>query len=118
MTFTRALKKRSAADYWLAGLLALPCLGNVSHFIGFAGVYDAYPDLSFFPFDNPFAIGTAIYLYVQTLTNSERRFTRRDFLLFIPALAFYAYQFLIFLQPLSFKNWYDDVVACRHRSSN
>lgn len=106
----RGLKKRSSADYWLAALLVLLCLGNVTHFIGFAGVYDAYQDLSFFPFDNPFAVGAVIYLYVQTLTNSERRFTRRDFLLFIPALVFYTYQFLIFLQPLSYKNWFDDAM--------
>lgn len=106
----RGLKKRSAADYWLAGLLVLLCLGNVSYLIGFAGVYDAYQDLSFFPFENSFAVGAVIYLYVQTLTNFERKFTRRDFLLFIPALVYYAYQFLIFLQPLSFKNWFDDAV--------
>jgi hypothetical protein len=106
----RGAKRRSSADYWLAALLVLLCLGNVSHFIGFAGVYDAYQDLSFFPFDNPFAIGASIYLYVQTLTNSERRFTHRDLLLFTPALVFYAYQFLIFLQPLAFKNWFDGAV--------
>lgn len=106
----RGLKKKSAADFWLAGLLVLLCLGNVSHFIGFAGVYDAYQDLSFFPFDNPFAIGAVIYLYVQTLTNSARKFTGRDALLFIPALVFYVYHFLIFLQPLSYKNWFDDAV--------
>lgn len=106
----RGLKKQSAADYWLAGLLVLLSLGNVSHFIGFAGVYDAYQSLSFFPFDNPFAVGAVIYLYVKTLTNSERTFTRRDFVLFTPALVYYAYQFLIFLQPLSFKNRFDDTV--------
>jgi AraC-like DNA-binding protein len=106
----RGLKRRSSSDYWLAALLVLLCLGNVSHFIGFAGVYDAYQGLSFFPFDNPFAIGAVIYLYVQTLTNSERKFTHRDFLLFTPALAFFTYHFLIFLQPLSFKNWFDDAV--------
>lgn len=106
----RGLKKQSTADYWLAALLVLLCLGNVAYFIGFAGVYDAYPNLSFFPFDNPFAVGAVIYLYVQTLTNVERKFTRRDFLLFIPALAYFTYRFLIFLQPLDFKNWFDDAV--------
>ncbi len=106
----RGWRRRSAADFWLAVLLVLLCLGNVTYFIGFAGVYDAYPSLSFFPFDNPFAFGATIYLYVQTLTNSERKFTRRDFLLFIPALVYFAYRFLIFLQPLDFKNWFDDAV--------
>lgn len=106
----RGWKRKSASDYWLALLLALLCLGNVSYFIGFAGVYDAYPNLSFFPFDNPFAVGAVIYLYVQTLTNSEKKFAPGNFLLFIPALVYYAYQFLIFLQPLGFKNWFDDAV--------
>lgn len=106
----RGRRRRSTADYWLAALLVLLCLGNMPHFIGFAGVYDAYRDLSFFPFDNPFAVGAVIYLYVQTLTNSERVFTRRDLPLFAPALVYYAYRFLIFLQPLSFKDWFDDAV--------
>lgn len=106
----RGLKKQSTADYWLAALLVLLCLENVSHFIGFAGVYDAYPNLSYFPFDNPFAVGAVIFLYVLTLTNSERNFTSQDFLLFIPALTYYCYRFLVFLQPISFKNWFDSTV--------
>ncbi len=106
----RGWRRRSTADYWLAALLVLLCLGNVPHFIGFAGVYDAYRDLSFFPFDNPFAVGAVIYLYVRTLTNSERLSARRVLLLFAPALVYYAYRFLVFLQPLSFKDWFDDAV--------
>lgn len=103
----RGLKKHSASDYWLAGLLVMLSLDNVPHFIGFAGVYDAYHDLSYFPFENPFAIGAIIYFYVQTLTESARKFSRRDFLLFIPALVYFTYRTLIFLQPLSFKDWFD-----------
>lgn len=106
----RGWKRRGTADYWLAALLVLLCLGNVPHFIGFAGVYDAYRDLSFFPFDNPFAVGAVIYLYVRTLTNSEGLSARRGLLLFAPALVYYAYRFLVFLQPLSFKDWFDDAV--------
>jgi len=106
----RGLKKHSTCDFWLAGLLVLLSLDNVPHFIGFAGVYDAYHDLSYFPFENPFAIGAIIYLYVQTLTKSERAFSRRDILLFLPALGYFAYRTLIFLQPLSFKDWFDDKV--------
>lgn len=62
----RAVQKHSAADSWLAALLVLLCLENVPHFIGFAGIYDAHPNLSYFPFANPFAVGPVIFLYVLT----------------------------------------------------
>jgi hypothetical protein len=51
-----------------------------------------------------------IYLYVRTLTNSEGMPARRALLLFAPAFVYYAYRFLVFLQPLSFKDWFDDAV--------
>ena len=106
----RGVKKQSTADFWLAGLLVLLCLENVPHLIGFAGIYDAHPNLSYFPIENPFAVGAVIFLYVMTLTNSERKFTRKDSLLFIPALIYYCYRFIVFLQPINFKNWFDSAV--------
>ena len=109
----RSFRRKNQSDFWLAALLILLCLSTISDFIGFAGVYDAFrsiKDLTFFPFDNPFAYGILIYLYVQTLTNNQRRPTRRDRLLFIPAIVFYIYQFWAFAQNIEFKNWYEKAI--------
>lgn len=113
LLIVRSFQRKNQSDFWLAALLILLCLSTVSDFIGFAGVYDVFKnikDLTFFPFDNPFAYGVLIYLYVQTLTNNKRRLTRRDWLLFIPAIVFYIYQFWAFAQSMDFKNWYEKAV--------
>ena len=109
----RSFQRKNHSDFWLAALLISLCLSTVTDFIGFAGVYDAlknYKDLTFFPFDNPFIYGASIYLYVQTLTNDKRRLTRRNLLLFVPAIIFYLYQFLAFAQTMEFKNWYEKAI--------
>lgn len=109
----RGFRRQTRSDFWLAGLLILLCLSTVSDFIGFAGVYDALrniKDLTFFPFDNPFAYGVLIYLYVQTLTNNQRRLEQRDLWLFLPAILFHIYQFSAFLLYIDFKNWYEKVI--------
>ena len=110
LLINRSFQRKNQSDFWLGALLISLCLSTVSDFIGFAGVYDAfkkYKDLTFFPFDNPFAYGVLIYLYVQTLTNEKRRLTRRDWLLFVPAFIFYIYQFWAFAQTMDFKNQYE-----------
>ncbi len=113
LLIVRSFQKKNQSDFWLAALLILLCFSTVSDFIGFAGVYDVFKnikDLTFFPFDNPFAYGVLIYLYVQTLTDNKRRLMRRDWVLFIPAIVFYVYQFWAFAQSMDFKNWYEKTV--------
>ena len=113
LLFLRASRNKNSSDFWLASLLILLSLSTVSDFIGFAGVYDVFKqikDLTFFPFSNPFGYGVLIYLYVQTVSNSKRKFERRDWLLFIPSIIFYVYQFLAFAQEISFKNWYENAI--------
>ncbi|HYW31572.1 MAG TPA: helix-turn-helix domain-containing protein [Gemmatimonas sp.] len=56
------------ANRLLAGLVAVVALRLVPYILGYAGFYDAYPWLSFAPFDHPLAVGPLLWLYVVVLT--------------------------------------------------
>ncbi|HEX5818860.1 MAG TPA: helix-turn-helix domain-containing protein [Gemmatimonadales bacterium] len=58
-----------SANRLLAALLLVVVLRLVPYIIGYAGYYDAYPWLSFAPFDLPLAIGPLLWLYVVRLTS-------------------------------------------------
>ncbi|MEE3626708.1 AraC family transcriptional regulator [Nitrospirillum sp. BR 11752] len=55
------------ANRLLAALLAVAVLRLMPYVLGFAGFYDAYPWLSFAPFNLGLATGPLLYLYVRRL---------------------------------------------------
>jgi AraC-like DNA-binding protein len=73
-----------SANRVLAALLAVVVLRLVPYILGYAGYYDAYPWLSFAPFDLPLAIGPLLWLYVVRLTSDA--LPRRWLLHLAPAL--------------------------------
>jgi AraC-like DNA-binding protein len=73
------------ANRLLAALVAVVALRLVPYILGYAGFYDAYPWLSFAPFDLALAVGPLLWLYVATLTGGRMPATWRWHLL--PALA-------------------------------
>jgi hypothetical protein len=62
-------RQNRGANRVLAALIAIVVLRLVPYIIGYAGYYDAYPWLSFAPFDLPLAIGPLLWLYVMRLTS-------------------------------------------------
>jgi AraC-like DNA-binding protein len=104
----RYSKLKKSSDFWLAALLLLLCSSLITPFIGFANVYDRNQWLTYFPFAILYASGVCIWFYVQTLTNAERKFSRRDLLLFVPTLIYLIFRFVIFAQSLEFKNRFDE----------
>lgn len=107
LLFWRSSQKKTLADFWLGVLLIVMCSSLLTHFVGFAGVYDANQNLTFFPFEIVFAHAPVIYLYVQSLTNARRGFGKRDLLLFVPTFVYLSYRFVLFWQDLAFKDWYN-----------
>lgn len=89
------------ANRWLAALLAVAVLRLTTYVIGFAGFYDAYPWLSFAPFDLGLAIGPLLYLYVRRL--SGRSPPAGWPWHFAPALLDLAYSLWAFSLPLARK---------------
>lgn len=106
----RGFQKKSRADFWLAILLFVLCGSLMTSFIGFANVYDLNPWLTYFPFTIAYSYGVCVYFYVLSLTNSKRRFERRDVLFFIPSIIYLIFRATLFAQNLEFKNWFDDEI--------
>lgn len=97
--------KNKIANRFLAVLLIVFAMRLTPYVIGYAGYYDAYPWLSFAPYDASLAFGPLLYLYVRSLTGEplQSRWWKH-FLLVAVQLAYYC---VIFAFPLDFKNRWD-----------
>lgn len=104
----RGRRNKSRPDFWLAALLLLLCASLITPFIGFAQVYNSNQWLTYFPFHIAYGLGVAVYFYVLSLTNSQRRFERKDLLLFVPSALYVGFRLLLFAQSLEFKDWFDE----------
>ena len=89
------------ANRLLAALLSVAVLRLMPYVIGFAGYYDAYPWLSFAPFNLALAIGPLLYLYIRRL--AEPAMPRRWAWHLAPALVDLAYTLWAFSLPLAAK---------------
>jgi AraC-like DNA-binding protein len=94
-----------AANRWLAVLVAVVVLRLVPYAIGYAGFYDAYPWLTFAPFDLSFAMGPPIWFYVWRLSGPA--LPRRWGWHLAPAALQFGYYSCCFVQPLAWKNVWD-----------
>lgn len=108
LLFIRYLKQKKSSDFWLAALLVLLCSSLITPFIGFANVYDRNQWLTYFPFGIAYGYSVCIWFYVLTLTDSKRKFERRDWLLFVPSIVYLIFRFFLFAQSLEFKTWFND----------
>ena len=107
LLFWRYFKQRKTADFWLASLLILLCSSLITPFIGFANVYDRNQWLTYFPFGIAYGYVVCIWFYVVSLTNSKRKFSRRDLLFLIPSALYVAFRLFLFAQTLEFKDWFN-----------
>jgi AraC-like DNA-binding protein len=107
-------KHNRLANRFLALLLVVIAMRLVPYIIGYAGYYDAYPWLSFLPYNASLAIGPLLYFYVRSLSASNAQFSARVLLHFIPVIVQLAYYCAVFPQPLAFKNDWDDNVHVPH----
>ncbi len=104
----RYFKHKKTADFWLAVLLAVLCSSLITPFIGFANVYDRNQWLTYFPFSIAYSYGVCIWFYVVNLTDSTRKFKRKDLLFFIPTAIYLIFRFTLFAQNLEFKVWFNE----------
>jgi len=104
-------RRNRAANGLLAALIAGTVLRLMPYALGFAGFYDAYPWLSFAPFDLALAIGPLVYLYVRRLVSPAlpRGWTWH----FAPAAVDLVYTLWAFALPLPDKTRWDDRVHVR-----
>jgi AraC-like DNA-binding protein len=103
LAFTRS---NTVANRLLALLLLVFVLKLTPYVLGFAGYYDAYPWLSFAPFEMGLAVGPLLYLHVRRLTAD--RLPHGWIRHLLPAALQFVYRAVIFLQPLAFKDDWSD----------
>lgn len=94
------------ANRFLAALVVVIVLRLVPYIIGYAGFYDAWPQLSFMPYNLSLAIGPLLWCHVVSLTanGAPHRFAWH----LLPAMMQFLYYIVVFVQPLEFKNAWDD----------
>jgi AraC-like DNA-binding protein len=97
-------KQNRIANRYLALLLIVIAMRLFPFIIGYAGFFDAYPWLSFLPYDASLAIGPLVYFYVKSLSSADQSWRWRDAIHFVPAITQLAYYCIIFPFPLEFKN--------------
>lgn len=103
-----AARRNAAANRLLAALLAVMVLRITPYIIGFAGFYDAYPWLTFAPFELSLAFGPLLWLYVRRLTDGP--LPPRWALHLAPAAVQLAYYLAAFSLPLERKWAWNDAV--------
>lgn len=103
-------KANRIANRFLALLLIVIALRLFPYIIGYAGFYDAYPWLSYLPYEASLAIGPLLYFYVRSLSSPGQKLSARWWLHFLPVLAQFVYYCVVFPQPLAFKNHWDDTI--------
>jgi AraC-like DNA-binding protein len=103
LAFTR---NNAAANRLLALLLLVFVMKLMPYVLGFAGYYDAYPWLSFAPFEAGLAIGPLLYLHVHRLTSGG--LPRGWYWHLLPGTLQFAYRAVMFVQPLDVKNAWND----------
>lgn len=99
-----------AANRLLAALIGVLALYTAPYIIGYAGYYDAFPWLSFAPYNLSLAAGPLLYLYLRCLLAGGAQLPPRWALHLIPAALQLLYYSAIFIQPLAFKNHWDAAV--------
>lgn len=96
------------ANRWVAALLVVMALKLTPYVIGYAGFYDAYPWLSFAPFDHVLAFGPLLWLHVQQRTREA--LPRGWGWHLLPAGLAALYASACFAQPLAWKNSWNERV--------
>lgn len=93
-----AVPGRRLANCFLAALAGLISLRLLIYVLGFAGIYDGHPWITFAPLDASLAFGPFLWLYIVTLTRGVP--PRRWKLHILPAAVQMAYSTVAFFLPL------------------
>jgi AraC-like DNA-binding protein len=101
-------RENRIANRLLAALMLVFALKLLPYVLGFAGYYDAYPWLSFAPFDLGLAAGPLLYLHVVRLAAASMP-PRWGWHL-LPGAAQFLYQALLFALPLPTRDRWNDTV--------
>ena len=72
LVLQRRQKSNTQSDKFLSALLFFLGFSLTDFVIGFLGFYDKFPRLTFFPFENLFAITALLYLFCLSLLQNDK----------------------------------------------
>ena len=103
LVLQRGIKHNRQSDNFLSALLFFLGLSLTDFIIGFLGFYDKFPWLTFFPFENLYAITVFLYLFCVALLQNDEPNTRTvQKHLAIPVIYFVSC-LIVFLLPTATK---------------
>ncbi len=102
-------KTKTLSSLFLALLVLITSYHRTTYTIGFMDWYDTYRNtkINYWLIHLILAIGPLIYFYVKSVTASNFRFKKRDFIHFAPALLYVIYRSVIFIYDAAQPNFAD-----------
>lgn len=99
LLFNRFYIKNRVSDFFLALLVIITCYHRTTYTIGFMDWYDTYRNtkINYWLISLSLTIGPLIYFYVRSVTTSNFKFSKKDWLHFFPALLYVLYRVFIFI---------------------
>ena len=105
LLYRKYYKKKNISDLFLATILIILCYQQICYTVGFMGWYNEFRNTKINYFLIPMSLGIAplIYFYVKSITTSNFKFQKKDWMHFAPVFILILYRFLIYfydsLQP-------------------
>jgi AraC-like DNA-binding protein len=98
LLFARYFKKKNISDLFLALILLVICYQQTCYTVGFMGWYNVFRNTKINYFLIPMGLGIAplIYFYVKSITTSNFKFKKKDWIHFIPIIVLITYRFSIY----------------------
>lgn len=96
----RGIQRQNSSNKWLSLLLFLCSLYIVPYMLGYANWYSkkVTGDILFFvPFMQVLVIGPVVYFYIQSLLQSDFKFSKKDWIHFAPGLLYLLYSLIVFI---------------------
>ena len=103
----KGIQTQNKSNYWLSLFVFLCSLYVAPWMLGFAGWYDNQPYRNFMfymPFQHLLFVGPTIFFYTQFLLNPAFKFTKKQFLHFIPGIIYLVYIFGMFVYDVFIVN--------------
>tara|TARA_R110002073_G_scaffold108336_9_gene243681 strand:+ start:110503 stop:111654 length:1152 start_codon:yes stop_codon:yes gene_type:complete len=100
LLFRKGIFQDDKPSKWLSLLLFLCSMYIAPYMLGYANWYsgDATGEILFFvPFMQVLVIGPVVYFYIQSLLNSDFKFSKRDWIHFIPGFLYLLYSLVVFI---------------------
>ncbi|MDT7831501.1 helix-turn-helix domain-containing protein [Flavobacteriaceae bacterium S356] len=96
----RGIQHQNTSNKWLSLLLFLCALYIVPYMLGYANWYakKVTADILFFvPFMQVLVIGPVVYFYIQSLLQADFKFSKKDWIHFVPGFLYLLYSLVVFV---------------------